>query len=170
MIPIPGFRSRTPWKMALAGFVYAVVLMVIVIAIINPSSETPMRDTSLPSASNEGLYRQRISTHSQEVGSTLASLGGLLQSPRLNDDEWRSAVAIQLIKLETLKEEAEAIEVPQKYTEVHGYYLLAMDEFAEVTRQLPKAIDDLDETLLETAMIHLDQGNKYVQQATQLLL
>lgn len=38
MIPIPGFRSRTPWKMVLASFVYALVLMVIVIAVINPTS------------------------------------------------------------------------------------------------------------------------------------
>lgn len=35
---IPGFRSKTPWKMALAGFCYGLVLMVAVIAIINPSS------------------------------------------------------------------------------------------------------------------------------------
>jgi hypothetical protein len=34
-----GYRSKTPWKMALATFSYGLVLMIIVIAIINPSSE-----------------------------------------------------------------------------------------------------------------------------------
>ena len=34
-----GYRSKTPWKMALATFTYGLVLMIIVIAFINPSSE-----------------------------------------------------------------------------------------------------------------------------------
>jgi hypothetical protein len=38
---IPGFRSKTPWKMAVASFSYALILMVIIIAIIDPSSPTP---------------------------------------------------------------------------------------------------------------------------------
>ncbi|WP_088105226.1 hypothetical protein [Halalkalibacter urbisdiaboli] len=34
-----GFRSKKPWKMGCAGFFYAFVLLVIVIAIIDPSTE-----------------------------------------------------------------------------------------------------------------------------------
>lgn len=34
-----GYRSKKPWKMALATFTYGLVLMIVVIAIINPSSE-----------------------------------------------------------------------------------------------------------------------------------
>lgn len=43
MIPVPGFRSRTPWKMGLASFVYGLALLVVVIAIIaiiDPSEKT----------------------------------------------------------------------------------------------------------------------------------
>lgn len=47
MIPIPGFRSRTPWKMALASFVYVVVLMIIVITIVNPSSDKPIESQEI---------------------------------------------------------------------------------------------------------------------------
>lgn len=39
MLKIPGYRSKTPWKMGVATFVYALILMIIVIAIIDPSSE-----------------------------------------------------------------------------------------------------------------------------------
>lgn len=36
---IIGYRSKKPWKMAMATFFYGLVLMVIVIAVIDPSTE-----------------------------------------------------------------------------------------------------------------------------------
>ncbi len=51
---IPGFRSGKPWKMALAGFVYGLFLLIIVIAIIDPSTETANEDDPIGPEPIEG--------------------------------------------------------------------------------------------------------------------
>lgn len=50
---IPGFRTRTPWKMALASFFYTLVLGFIVIAIIDPSPAPPPVELTVEPSIND---------------------------------------------------------------------------------------------------------------------
>jgi len=120
-------------------------------------------------SSKEKEYISTLTTHSQEVGTTLTKLGELLQSPRIGQDDWTIAVVSQIVTLDNLTKEANGFPVPDTFKDVHGYYLLAMDEFAEVAKQLPKAIDNLDSSMMETVAIHMNQGLSYIEKATKLL-
>jgi len=40
-IPLPGFRSRTPWKMGIAIFTYGIIIAFFVIASIDPQPDAP---------------------------------------------------------------------------------------------------------------------------------
>jgi hypothetical protein len=60
---IPGYRSKKGWKMALATFGYGFILLVIIIAIIDPSTEetaTPVTAEAEVELSDEELAQQIV--------------------------------------------------------------------------------------------------------------
>lgn len=57
MSKIPGFRSGKAWKMALAGFVYGVVVLVVIFAVIDPPKDAPKNtEVNSPPGQCKGIY------------------------------------------------------------------------------------------------------------------
>jgi len=63
----------------------------------------------------EKEYINTLTTHSQEVGTTLTKLGKLLQNPRIGQDDWTIAVVSQIVTLDNLTKEANGFPVPDTF-------------------------------------------------------
>lgn len=82
---IYGFRSKTTWKMALAGFAYGLVAMVIVIAIIDPSSEAP-NTTQVPAVST-ATTPDKVKPAVEAIKITAADLTAAYESNEVKADQ-----------------------------------------------------------------------------------
>lgn len=98
-VRVVGFRSKTPWRMALATFVYGMVLMVIVIAIINPSSEDDLvmqENDPIKAIVKETLGKDNYKSHEEINRFLKLQLNG---SDRLTKSLTRSGIYRDVVEI-----------------------------------------------------------------------
>lgn len=78
-IKILGYRSKTPWKMGIATFIYGLVIVVVIIAIIDPSSEPTSAPVDVSSLTMEDYAKYLVNdtlgekTNTQKIAFISAS-------------------------------------------------------------------------------------------------
>lgn len=115
----------------------------------------------------ETAYRLWVVRHTAEFSEVLRGLGGLLQEPRMWEQEWVIQVGARIAQLSLLVEEAQGQEAPETFASVHAHYMDAMDDYGYVAEHLPRAIDDLDADLLEELVERMERGAARVSLAAE---
>src|SRR5690606_8584970 len=115
----------------------------------------------------EDAYRLWVIRHTAEFSEVLRDLGGLLQDPRMWEQEWVVQVGARIAQMRLLVQEAQEQEAPETFASVHAHYMDAMDDYGYVAEHLPRAIDDLDADLLEELVERMERGAARVSAAAE---
>lgn len=189
---ILGFRSGRLWKKVLASIFYFFVLMILVIAIIPTSSKDEKVETAKDSKKEEVIvdvdkegdkvdkaedtlkkleteYLNEIVKQTSIWSESWTSLSNLLANPQIGNDSWTLQVVGVLIKMEGVTEEARALKAPERFKEINGFYLKAVEKYQSTPKLLPKAIDNQDVDIIDGIIRDMENGNEYINEATRLI-
>lgn len=123
----------------------------------------------------EVRYEKQFTQSGSQIVESLRNFDGLMDKDLANskDREWNvwiEEIRTQLIKIQKSTEEIGVLNPPIKYREVHKYVLLAVDEFSEATRLIPKSAEELDSELLKIGMAHLTKGTEALKKVSEIKL
>jgi hypothetical protein len=110
----------------------------------------------------EQAYATIMADHSGRVTEALRQLSNLMSNPQIGDDEWTIDVAVQIVTIQMLYDEAMEIDPPSSMANIHYKYVQAMNHLDTATDLIVQGIDALDVTLI-------DQANSEMVSATQLM-
>jgi hypothetical protein len=82
------------------------------------------------------------------------------------DDNWKIDVSVQLVELQSIIDNVNALEVPSGLEDVHNSVQLAMDEYQFVVTNLPIALDNVDIDLLNEVTSAVNNGATFLGEAT----
>ena len=92
-----------------------------------------------------------------------------MSNPLIGDDEWTLNVAVQLVTIQALYDEAIEINPPSSMTNIHYKYVQAMKHFESATQLIAQGIDELDANLINQATAEMNLGGQLIDEATELI-
>ncbi|MBE0430052.1 MAG: hypothetical protein IBX61_09325 [Thermoleophilia bacterium] len=145
----------------------------------SPDSETPdKKQTTTPYqqtrtepkvSSEEKAYRDGVMKISNDVSESLGELGGFVSEnplPFLWTDEEVIKLAMHTVIIEGGYDEAQKLNPPEKFKDVHASFIMALDKFAQSMRIFREGVDNLDVEKLEQATALMNEGSAYMNEAT----
>ena len=170
-------------KKKLIGIIVASILGIfIVIGIATSGGETPAPVTTpaepaqsteteepTPLTASEQTYAIAIGEHSGKVSTAFSELGALMSEPQIGNDEWTIDVAVQLVTIQTLYDEAMEMEPPSSMADIHYKYVQAMQHYDTAVDLVIEGIDALDADLINQATAEIETGNQFLNEATRLV-
>ena len=141
----------------------------------SPATTTPPETTeSAPPSEpaitpSEQAYTITIADHSSKASEALYELSALMSNPLIGDDEWTLNVAVQLVTIQALYDEAIEINPPSSMTNIHYKYVQAMKHFESATQLIAQGIDELDANLINQATAEMNLGGQLIDEATELI-
>lgn len=169
----PEQKKKSPWLIGCLGLIVLGVLIGIIMAVAFNGSESPssapQTETSVPAlTASEQLYAATIADHSARVGEAFGEFSNLMSEPKLGDDEWTIRVAVQLVTIKALYDEAMEIDPPSSMAAIHYKYVQAMNHYDTATDLIVKGIDTLNSDLINDAVDEINLGNQLIREATRL--
>jgi hypothetical protein len=135
-----------------------------------PPTPTPVPPTPEPAlTAEEEAYIEAVVTQAEVMAESLTRLGELMQAPQFFDENWIMNVAVELVLIQMVYDEATELEVPPKFAEVHDLYLQGMSLFNDMTYDLIYGIDNLDIDRINAATQKMVEGTQYIVQASEKL-
>lgn len=134
-----------------------------------PAVSPPPAPTQSALSQAEQEYAKILVQNTSGWGECLTTLGKLFEYPMLGSNQWTGQVAAQIVTMQQLARQAEAITPPAKFKDMHITYMKAVSEFKWVASNLPRAIDNMDVAAINECTTRLQKGNTYIDEAaTQL--
>jgi hypothetical protein len=118
---------------------------------------------------SEQAYALAIADQSSTLSKALTELSDLSQNYQFGDDEWTTDVALQMVKIRTVHDEAMAMTPPSSMAEIHYKYTQGLKHYYTMTDLLAEGIDKLDAGLIEQATTEMNIGTGYIIEATKLM-
>ncbi len=118
---------------------------------------------------DEENYRSLMQDNAAGFGQALTALGELSGDYEYTDD-WNTKAAVQITLIRMYVEEAREIEPPERFKEVHATFLRGMEKYEESMDWLVEGVDELDIDKIEKAAKLMEEGNTYIEQATDKIL
>jgi outer membrane biosynthesis protein TonB len=137
-----------------------------------PPTPTPVPPTPTPEpalTAEEEAYIEAVVAQAEVMAESLTSLGELMQDPQFFDENWIMNVAVELVLIQMVYDEATELEVPPKFAEVHDLYLQGMSLFNDMTYDLIYGIDNLDIDRINAATQKMVEGTQYIVRASEKL-
>ena len=132
--------------------------------------ETPSTAPEKPALTpSEQAYAAAIIDQSTRVSEAFTELGMLLENLQIGDDQWTFRVAVCLVEIRAVYDEAMQLDPPSSMAEIHLKYTQTMKHFNNATYLLTQGVDELDPTLLEAATEELLTGVQLNEETIQLV-
>lgn len=141
-----------------------------------PTATPQLTPTAIPEPSptptpgltaEEQAYLAEITEQAETVGDALTRLGELLQNP-FEDDAWVIDVAVQVATIRLGFDEAIELDAPQRFSQAHTEYQVALSSFDLAMDMLTRGLDNLDEDLISEATVQIEIGGENLQRALAL--
>jgi len=159
------------FKAAIGLFIFAIsaLLLWAIVASLFDGDDSTQTTQSIQTQNTEQAYTDFMVRHSGQVADTLTNISELMMNPTPEDENWVTKTVTSLITLEELAKEAIGFSpVPEKYSEMHNTYLKAMEEFEYVAQNLPTAIDNQDDALINELASRIMKANEQMSEATKM--
>ncbi|WP_332629185.1 hypothetical protein [Halalkalibacter flavus] len=188
---ILGFRSKKGWKMGLATFGYGFILMVIIIAIIDPSTEettapveaeetTPVEDVEEEVTKPEeeeaevdaetieaNQYSSMFELSNSFIRQDIGRLGQHLQVFAYNE-MWKDEYYEYVEELTEWAQDLRDMEnVPDKFEFTHEAYLEGVDDVLASLDMMTNAIETEDDGDLDYAVVVMERGIEKMNSAEE---
>lgn len=116
-------------------------------------------------------YANEMTGYLKDLESNMYTFSDLMlqagDNPNLMfDDNWKIDVSVQLVELQGIIDNVNAIEVPSGLEDVHSSVQMAMDEYQFVVTNLPIALDNVDIDLLNEVTDAVNNGANFLAEAT----
>jgi hypothetical protein len=190
---IPGYRSRKGWKMGLATFGYGFILLVIIIAIIDPSTEEAAAPVEAEEpAEVEEIEEEATEPETEEVEEVdeetvaenqytssfelsnifireeIVNLGAHLQV-FANNEMWKEEYFEYVAELTDWVDDLRDLEdVPDKFGVPHSEYLEGVDDVLASIEMMSNAIETDDDGEIDYAVVVMERGIEKMNSAEQL--
>ncbi len=126
-------------------------------------------DSQGETTADERAYIQEIVDQTDTMSESFERFTELVGSPQIGTDEWTFDVAAQLVTWRATYEEAQAMEVPPAFAEIHTVYLEGLGYYDAASYDIATGLDTFDVSLLNQAAVSLQHGNERIQEAKRLL-
>lgn len=120
-------------------------------------------------STEDKLYVNALTDNLNSWNSFFRRFGTLMGSPKVGNDTWSLDVAIELVLIEQLIDDARMMEPTSKFKKSHKSYLKAMDHYETIPLKLPEAIDNNDTRLLDKVLNSIEKGNIELAKASSLM-
>lgn len=87
----------------------------------------------------------------------------------LYDETWTYDMALNLLLIEELINEVQALDAPESMQEINEHLQYAMDEYEYAITNYPTAVDNFDMALLDSCIIAMNNGNEHIAEVNRLL-
>lgn len=119
---------------------------------------------------DEKKYTSELGSYSRSIGHSLKNIGRLMSEDlNIGDESWRAELIGELDTMQDTINKSRELSAPEKFSELHSVFLKSLDEYEQVVVKLPKAIDNLDNDLLNECSDHLQNGGAYTKEASDIL-
>lgn len=117
----------------------------------------------------EELYLDTMYYHAVDVAGCFDDMANLFFFGDIDSEEWMIELAMVLATLDTLIEEARDWDVPDRFEELNGKYLEAMQEMEKAIPLIIEGVDTLDETKIQKASHHIENVSILIDEAKDIL-
>ena len=97
------------------------------------------------------LYTDIMKQHLGALSTAMKEIGQLMAAANVNDETWRSAVAVQLVAIRNAHAAMLAVSAPDGWQDIHGQIIASTGKCNDATYLLASGIDEQDVSLLQGA-------------------
>jgi type IV secretory pathway VirB10-like protein len=134
-----------------------------------PEPKPEEKTTTESSTLSEQAYIAKMVENSTGFGNAMTELGKMLGAFEPTD-EWVIYTATWVAAIRMYADDAEKIKPPIKYEAAHDKYLQGTRKFKESMDWLVAGIDEVDVAKINKASALMEEGVKYVEQATAMII
>jgi soluble cytochrome b562 len=134
-----------------------------------PEPKPEEKTTTETSTLSEQAYIAKMVENSTGFGNAMTELGKMLGAFEPTD-EWVIYTATWVAAIRMYADDAEKIKPPKKYEAAHDKYLQGTRKFKESMDWLVEGIDEVDVAKINKASALMEEGVKYVEQATTMII
>lgn len=121
-------------------------------------------------ALKEADWSDEISKNSKARGDIIMDLGEQLENYAPTDTVWVKKISFDIVKLEELAKDGLKIEAPTKRTKkANKEYQKALKNDLWIANNLPKALDDFDEDMLNKVGDKMQSGTNHIKKALKVV-
>jgi hypothetical protein len=153
----------------ISRFPQVLVLFLACLALAACGDTTSSATTLAATTPEERAYITAMTDQNTRFTQTLGNLSPQVARPQFADEEWRQATTANIVTIEQIIKEADALTAPPSLVPVDDEYQGAMSYFATAMRKMSKGIDLQDANTLDSAQRDLERGQLAMKEATRLL-
>jgi hypothetical protein len=118
---------------------------------------------------DEQAYFDEMTPIFQSLSDSLPRASELMSNPQIFSDDWKLALAVELVTWKTAYQEALTITPPNSLANVHDEILESLRLLDEAADDMSVGIDEFDADKIELASSKIQLANEHINEATRLI-
>lgn len=150
-------------RRSLLTFVGCLLIMAASVAVFSPVS------AQAGLTADEQAYFDEMTPIFQDLTESLPRAADLMSNPQIFSDDWKIALAVELVTWQSAYQQALAIVPPASLATVHAEIIESLRLLDEAADDITAGVDELDVDKIDLATAKIQLATEHINEATRLL-